>query len=136
MTMDGLMGPGGAALSMRPDFDAKGQATPCFLPSNYPPRLRVHHEKSARDPQARPDLQADHDLLGLLAVLALSAANAQTTNLLNASYDVAREFYKDYNTAFVANYKKTTGKDIKMDQSHAGSSAQGAWCLTAWTPMW
>ena len=63
----------------------------------------------------------------LLAVLALSAASlaqAQTTNLLNVSYDVAREFYKDLNTAFVANYKKTTGKDIKVDQSHAGSSAQ------------
>jgi sulfate/thiosulfate transport system substrate-binding protein len=62
-----------------------------------------------------------------LAVLALTASNlvaAQTTSLLNVSYDVAREFYKDINTAFVANYKKTTGKDIKIDQSHAGSSAQ------------
>ncbi|MDW5444313.1 sulfate ABC transporter substrate-binding protein [Polaromonas sp. SM01] len=48
-------------------------------------------------------------------------ASAQT--LLNGSYDVAREFYKDYNAAFIANYKKTTGKDIKVDQSHAGSSA-------------
>jgi len=37
---------------------------------------------------------------------------------------VAREFYKDINTAFVAHVKKTTGKDIKVDQSHAGSSAQ------------
>ena len=62
-----------------------------------------------------------------LAALALSAsqlAAAQTTTLLNVSYDVAREFYKDINTAFVANYKKTTGKDIRIDQSHAGSSAQ------------
>src|ERR1035437_5473382 len=49
-------------------------------------------------------------------------ASAQT--LLNASYDVAREFYKDYNTAFVAHYKKTTGKDVKIDQAHGGSSAQ------------
>jgi sulfate transport system substrate-binding protein len=62
--------------------------------------------------------------LTLAATLALSglAANAQT--LLNASYDVAREFYKDYNAAFVAHYKKTTGKDIKIDQAHGGSSAQ------------
>jgi sulfate transport system substrate-binding protein len=44
--------------------------------------------------------------------------------LLNASYDVAREFYKEYNAAFVANYKKTSGKDIKIDQAHGGSSAQ------------
>ena len=61
-----------------------------------------------------------------LAGLALVTGNlavAQTT-LLNASYDVAREFYKDYNAAFVAHYKKTTGKDIKIDQAHGGSSAQ------------
>ena len=61
--------------------------------------------------------------LAALALTATSLASAQTT-LLNVSYDVAREFYKDINTAFVANYKKTTGKDIKIDQSHAGSSAQ------------
>jgi len=62
----------------------------------------------------------------IIAALALAAgagtASAQT--LLNVSYDVAREFYKDYNAAFVANYKKTTGKEVKIDQSHAGSSAQ------------
>jgi len=44
----------------------------------------------------------------LLAVLA-PAAMAQTV-LLNASYDVAREFYKDINTAFVAQYKKARAK--------------------------
>ena len=61
-----------------------------------------------------------------LAGLALVTGNlavAQTT-LLNASYDVAREFYKDYNAAFVTHYKKTAGKDIKIDQAHGGSSAQ------------
>ena len=51
-------------------------------------------------------------------------AAAQSSTLLNVSYDVAREFYKDYNAAFVAHYKKTTGQDVKIDQSHAGSSAQ------------
>lgn len=61
-----------------------------------------------------------------LATLALATSGislAQTQTLLNGSYDVAREFYKDYNAAFIANYKKTTGKDVKVDQSHAGSSA-------------
>ncbi|VTU29219.1 sulfate ABC transporter substrate-binding protein [Variovorax sp. PBL-E5] len=62
-------------------------------------------------------------ILGALVLAASGAASAQTT-LLNVSYDVAREFYKDYNTAFVAHYKATTGKDVKIDQSHAGSSAQ------------
>ncbi|AMM26427.1 sulfate ABC transporter substrate-binding protein [Variovorax sp. PAMC 28711] len=61
--------------------------------------------------------------LAVLAFAASGVASAQTT-LLNASYDVAREFYKDYNAAFVAHYKKTTGKDVKIDQSHGGSSAQ------------
>ncbi len=51
-------------------------------------------------------------------------AAAQNNTLLNVSYDVAREFYKDYNAAFVAHYKKTAGQDVKIDQSHAGSSAQ------------
>ena len=65
------------------------------------------------------------NLKSLLASLALatgSLASAQT--LLNASYDVSREFYKDFNAAFAAHYKKTTGKEVKIDQSHGGSSAQ------------
>jgi sulfate transport system substrate-binding protein len=61
-----------------------------------------------------------------LAVIALTASNlvAAQVALLNASYDVSREFYKDVNAAFIASYKKSTGKDIKIDQSHGGSSAQ------------
>ena len=62
--------------------------------------------------------------LALVAALSLSGLAAQAQTLLNASYDVAREFYKDYNAAFVAHYKKTTGKDVKIDQAHGGSSAQ------------
>ncbi len=68
----------------------------------------------------------NNTLRAALAAVALSTsalAGAQTT-LLNVSYDVAREFYKDINVAFAASYKKRTGKDIKIDQSHAGSSAQ------------
>ena len=68
----------------------------------------------------------NNTLRAALAAVALSTsaiAGAQTT-LLNVSYDVAREFYKDINVAFAASYKKSTGKDIKVDQSHAGSSAQ------------
>ncbi|MCZ2496698.1 sulfate ABC transporter substrate-binding protein [Xylophilus sp. Kf1] len=55
-------------------------------------------------------------------LLASAAVSSQT--LLNASYDVAREFYKDYNAAFIAHYKQTAGKDVRIDQSHGGSSAQ------------
>jgi sulfate transport system substrate-binding protein len=60
----------------------------------------------------------------LLATLFLWGMTAQAQTLLNASYDVAREFYKEYNASFVAHYKKTTGKDVRIDQAHGGSSAQ------------
>ncbi len=65
---------------------------------------------------------ARNGLLGSLLFGLASLASAQT--LLNVSYDVSREFFKDYNAAFVAHYKKTKGVEVKVDQSHGGSSAQ------------
>jgi sulfate transport system substrate-binding protein len=62
-----------------------------------------------------------------LLVVALAApllAQAAGTTLLNVSYDVSREFYKDFNTAFAAQWKKTTGEDLTLNQSHGGSSRQ------------
>jgi sulfate transport system substrate-binding protein len=70
-------------------------------------------------------MQLKHKLSLVLAAIALSASHlASAQTLLNASYDVSREFYKDVNAAFIASYKKSAGKDIKIDQSHGGSSAQ------------
>jgi sulfate/thiosulfate transport system substrate-binding protein len=40
------------------------------------------------------------------------------------SYDVARELYKDIDTAFIAQYKQKTGETVNVSQSHGGSSAQ------------
>lgn len=57
-----------------------------------------------------------------LATLA-SSALAQTT-LLNVSYDVARELYKDINPAFAQDWKAKTGETITVNQSHGGSSKQ------------
>ncbi len=62
-------------------------------------------------------------VIAAVAFAAAGSAIAQQT-LLNVSYDVAREFYKDINAAFVPAYKKATGKDVKIDQAHGGSSAQ------------
>lgn len=62
--------------------------------------------------------------LAAALLLSLGGAAMAQNQLLNVSYDVAREFYKDYNAAFVAHYKKTKGVEVKVDQSHAGSSAQ------------
>jgi sulfate/thiosulfate transport system substrate-binding protein len=62
-------------------------------------------------------------LLASIALASSGIASAQQS-MLNVSYDVAREFYKDINAAFVPYYKKQSGKDVKIEQSHAGSSAQ------------
>ncbi|MEK8051414.1 sulfate ABC transporter substrate-binding protein [Ideonella sp. DXS22W] len=59
-----------------------------------------------------------------LAVATALPAFAAGPTLLNVSYDVAREFYKDYNKAFAAHWKKTAGEDLTLNQSHGGSSKQ------------
>jgi sulfate transport system substrate-binding protein len=58
-----------------------------------------------------------------LAALLAGPANAQD-KLLNASYDVARELFAQENAAFAPKYEADTGKDITIDQSHAGTSKQ------------
>lgn len=61
--------------------------------------------------------------LALFSALPLSAS-AASTELLNVSYDVARELYKDINPAFIAAWKQQTGQTISIKQSHGGSSKQ------------
>jgi sulfate transport system substrate-binding protein len=51
-------------------------------------------------------------------------ADAADVKLLNVSYDVTREFYKDYNAAFAAYWKEKTGDNVTVNQSHGGSSKQ------------
>ena len=62
-----------------------------------------------------------------LATLVLSAApwaQAAGPTLLNVSYDVARELYKEINPAFIKHWKVTAGEDLTINQSHGGSSKQ------------
>ncbi|HEY6632617.1 MAG TPA: sulfate ABC transporter substrate-binding protein [Rhizobiaceae bacterium] len=58
-----------------------------------------------------------------LAALLAGPASAQD-KLLNASYDVARELFAQENAAFTPKYKADTGREITVDQSHAGTSKQ------------
>lgn len=58
---------------------------------------------------------------GLLPGAARATA---AVTLLNASYDVTRELYRDINPAFAAAWKKETGGDVTINQSHGGSSKQ------------
>ncbi|MDQ8037691.1 MAG: sulfate ABC transporter substrate-binding protein [Pedobacter sp.] len=61
-----------------------------------------------------------------LAAAAFSVAlpAAAGTTLLNVSYDVTREFFKDYNEAFIAYWQKKGGETLTINQSHGGSSKQ------------
>ncbi|AYM76073.1 sulfate-binding protein precursor [Janthinobacterium sp. HH103] len=56
--------------------------------------------------------------------LPMSVSAAEPVVLLNASYDVMRELFKDVNPAFIADWKAKTGETITIKQSHGGSSKQ------------
>ena len=60
-----------------------------------------------------------------LLSLAVGPSFAQAT-LLNVSYDVSREFYKDYNAASQRHWRQTNGANLTINQSHGGSSRQAA----------
>lgn len=62
----------------------------------------------------------------LFSLLSISAfnASAEPDKLLNASYDIARELFADYNPLFEAYWQQENGKNISIEQSHAGSSRQ------------
>ena len=56
---------------------------------------------------------------------AVATTEGQDIELLNVSYDVARDFYKDYNPMFVEKYKADhPGAKVNIKQSHGGSSKQ------------
>lgn len=69
-------------------------------------------------------------LFNKFSVLVLSlgiagAASAQTQDFLNVSYDVMRDFYKEYNPLFLKEYEaKHNGAKLNIQQSHGGSSKQ------------
>ncbi|WP_455231783.1 sulfate ABC transporter substrate-binding protein [Geopseudomonas aromaticivorans] len=60
----------------------------------------------------------------LLAASLLAAGAAQAATLLNVSYDVMRDFYKDYNPAFQKHWQAEGGKPLTIQMSHGGSSKQ------------
>ena len=61
--------------------------------------------------------------IALFAASASLPALAADPTLLNVSYDVARELYKQINPAFVA-AQKAKGVNVTVNQSHGGSSKQ------------
>ncbi len=67
-------------------------------------------------------------ILGLVAIsvsgVLPARTEAKTITLLNASYDPTRELYQAINTAFAAEWKKKSGDDVTINQSHGGSGKQ------------
>jgi len=66
-------------------------------------------------------------LSGLGAGLSFAAgarAAAPPITLLNVSYDPTRELYKAYNAVFAADWKRKTGQEVAIEQSHGGSGKQ------------
>ncbi|RBW50125.1 thiosulfate ABC transporter substrate-binding protein CysP [Marinobacter sp. F3R11] len=67
---------------------------------------------------------------GLVTGLALSAslfaqpAASADRELLNTSYDIARELFAAYNVQFNKYWEEKTGETVEISQSHAGSSKQ------------
>jgi sulfate transport system substrate-binding protein len=60
----------------------------------------------------------------VLAVATVISSGAATVELLNVSYDPTRELYSEFNAAFALHWKKTTGQDLRINQSHGGSGKQ------------
>jgi sulfate transport system substrate-binding protein len=53
-----------------------------------------------------------------------SSGNATNVELLNVSYDPTREFYREFDAGFAADWKEKTGQTVTIKQSHGGSGQQ------------
>ncbi|MBA4147604.1 MAG: sulfate ABC transporter substrate-binding protein [Verrucomicrobia bacterium] len=54
----------------------------------------------------------------------LPTFSQQKITLLNVSYDPTREFYQEINSLFIPHWKKQTGQEVTIKQSHGGSGKQ------------
>jgi sulfate transport system substrate-binding protein len=63
-------------------------------------------------------------LAAVVAALFCVSRAVDAATILNVSYDPTREFYAEYNVAFAAYWKKKTGQDVTIEQSHGSSGAQ------------
>ncbi|HUC20026.1 MAG TPA: sulfate ABC transporter substrate-binding protein, partial [Candidatus Polarisedimenticolaceae bacterium] len=62
--------------------------------------------------------------LALAAVMSATPPAFADATLLNVSYDPTREFYKEFNEVFAADWKAKTGETVTINQSHGGSGKQ------------
>lgn len=67
-------------------------------------------------------------LMGIMMMTAcgniVDAENSSKVELINVSYDPTREFFESYNKIFTKHWKKISGQDATIIQSHGGSGKQ------------
>jgi sulfate transport system substrate-binding protein len=63
-------------------------------------------------------------LLIAFGLTVAAAAGAKDVKLLNVSYDPTREFYREFNAAFAADWQKQKGQKVEIETSHGGSGKQ------------
>jgi sulfate transport system substrate-binding protein len=59
-----------------------------------------------------------------LILMVCAPFGASAVTLMNVSYDPTREFYVAYDALFADHWKKQTGQDVTVQQSHGGSGTQ------------
>ncbi|BBX64402.1 sulfate ABC transporter, periplasmic protein [Mycobacterium saskatchewanense] len=71
------------------------------------------------------------DILGIIAIVVAATAvviknlpSAETSQLLNVSYDPTRELYAAIDKAFIPQYRDRTGITLDIKESHGGSGRQ------------
>jgi len=86
----------------------------------------LHNHLHSGTPAAMTTLATRLSRCALVAAVALSltASAWAGPELLNVSYDVMRDFYKDLNPAFTKAHKAKTGEDVSVQMSHGGSGKQ------------
>lgn len=112
-----------------------------YLQSNrYLSPIRKRKELRDSMPPAHPHVL--NSLLAVLMIAGLSGCSSEKTatstsgpgegggqparsaELLNVSYDPTRELWKELNAAFIPAYKKDSGVELTIEQSHGSSGTQ------------
>jgi sulfate transport system substrate-binding protein len=62
-------------------------------------------------------------VVALAAICCATSAHSETA-LLNVSYDVTRELFRDINPLFISDWKRLNSEELSVNQSHGGSSKQ------------
>jgi len=63
-------------------------------------------------------------IVGMALSALAPAGGSAAVDILNVSYDPTREFYRDFNKAFIADWKAKTGQTVAVRMSHGGAGKQ------------